>query len=62
MSPLFGASVKRELTVAGSPSLMKYLKPIRNEDGPSRVAKSDEPSSLVETGTRLDFDLVGVAN
>ena len=41
---------------------MKYLRPIRSEDGPSRAAKSDKPSCLVETGTRLDFDLVGVAN
>ena len=47
---------------AGSPSLMKYLRPIISEDGPSRATKSDEPSSLFETGTRLDFDLVGVAN
>ena len=28
----------------------------------SRAAKSDEPSCLVETSTRLDFDLVGVVN
>ena len=41
---------------------MKYLRPIRSEDGPSRAAKSDEPSSLFETGTRFDFDLVGVVN
>ena len=51
------ANVKR----AGSPSLMKYLRPIRSEDGPSRAAKSDEPSNLVEAGTLL-VDLVGVVN
>ena len=39
---------------------MKYLRPIRSKNGPSRAAKSDEPSNLIETGTRLDFDLVGV--
>ena len=44
----------------GSSILMKYLRLIRSKDGPSRAAKSDELSSLVEAGTRLEFDLAGV--
>ena len=44
----------------GFPSLMKYLRLIRSEDGPSRAANSDELGSIVEAGMCLAVDLVGV--
>ena len=54
-TPLLDQPCKR----AGSLSVMKYLRPIRSKDGPSRAEKSGEPSSLVEAGTRLVFDRSG---